>query len=303
MIRWRWASCGRVCLAAGCWWLATVDAPGHQDPRGDIHPQVSVADDKFVVDFQTSVPDEVGAMTATPPLFRMIFTADGKLFAPRHPVDRRRSYTELGPVGLYGRSFRIGDSTMIFPGDQAGQPGYLLRTADGKVTRVSLPWPKQVSLWLLEDALPVPAGIAMTGKEGEPNMRHPDGGPLKFYWFAHESTAAPVILTIGATACIYSFPVASNLAFAGGRFWVAAMVPASPEASDEEADGLRLALWSWQPGDKDGRVEFLDSPVHWNCRLSLATIGDRLCLAYHCATRESYYGDQARIVTVFREAK
>ena len=55
----------------------------------------------------------------------------------------------------------------------------------------------------------------MTGREGAPD---PEGGPLKFYLLAHNSTDAPATLTIGATACIYCFPVAPNVAFAGGRF-------------------------------------------------------------------------------------
>ena len=90
--------------------------------------------------------------------------------------------------------------------------------------------------------------------------------------------------------------MASNLAFAGGKFWVAYM-------KGEGEDGVKLRLWSWKPGDKEARNEVLDSPGFWNSHLSLAAIGDRLCLAYHCAEASGPKYDVARIVTVFRDAK
>ena len=263
----------------------------HSDPWGDIHPQVLVMNDKFAIDFNTSRADQQETFTAARPVQRVIYTADGKLFAPRHPLHRDRSYSEMGPAGIYGTSARLGDSTIIFQGRQSGQPDYLLKSADGKFTRVRLPWPDHVSLSLLENVLVVPEGIAMTGKEGKD---HSPNDPLRFYWFAHESTGKPALLTIGPTACIYQFPVASNLAFAGGRFWLAYMRPTKED--------LKLALWSWKPGDKAARVEDLDSPADWNSDLSLAAIGDRLCLAYHCVNSREYPGN-AEIVTVFRKAE
>jgi hypothetical protein len=259
---------------------------GHSDPWGDIHPQVSVVDGRFAIVFNTSLPDRVADYSDEKPVYRMIFEADGRLFTPRHPLERRRSWQEMAPVGLYGREMRLGDSTVILQGNSSGRPDYLLKSADGKTTRVRLPWPKDLSLHLFEDAVVTAEGIAITGKERE---------PLKFYWFAHEETVAPVVLTIGTTACIYDFPVASNIAFAGGRFWVAFMRP-------EGSEDLKLALWSWKPGEKDGRVEILDSPAYWNSHLSMAAIGDRLCLAYHCEVPVSS-DRNARIVTVFRKAE
>jgi hypothetical protein len=280
------AMAGAVLLGGAGW------VHGHQDPRGDIHPQVSVMDGKFVIVFTNSQPNQESNYTDAIPIQRMIYTADGTLFAPRHPLQRKRSWRETGPVGLYGRAVRLGESTVIFQDDQAGQPGYLLKSPAGHLKRVRLPWPATVSLSLFEDALVVPEGIAITGKEGRDSS---ENDPLKFYWFSHESTAAPTILTIGVTACIYNFPVASNVAFAGGRFWVAYMRPT-------EKGGLKLALWSWRPGDHDGLVEILEAPADWNSHLSMAALGERLCLAYHCVNDHQYPGE-ARIVTVFRKAE
>ena len=188
----------------------------------------------------------------------------------------------------------MGESTVIFQGDQSPKPDYVLESPGGKLMRVRLPWPKSVSLSLFEDALVTSEGIAITGKEGGD---HREDDPLKFYWFAHEETGAPVILNLGATACIYEFPVASNIAFAGGRFWVAYMRPT------DDGQDLKLALWSWKPGEKDGRVVVLDSPAFWNSHLSMAAIGDRLCLAYHCVVPDRANNQNARIVTVFRKAE
>lgn len=274
------------------WWygmtlvflVITSVAPGHQDPLGDIHPQVSVVDGRFSVVFNTSIPDEPSDYLDTRPVYRMIFEKDGRMFAPRHPLAKRRPHWETGPVGLYGKPIRLGDSMLYF-GETGGAPqSYLLRNKEGKLRRVRLAWPKNITLQLLEGVTATDEGIAMTGKE--------DREILKFYWFAHDSVGEPKILTIGATACIYDFPVASNITFADGRYWVAFMRP------DEEA--LKLSMWSWKPGEEKGRVEDLDSPANWNSHLSMAAIGDQLCLAYHLADR---YPGVARIVTVFHKAE
>ncbi|HEY1120651.1 MAG TPA: hypothetical protein VGE67_03590 [Haloferula sp.] len=266
----------------------STPAPGHSDPWGDIHPQVEVVDGNFAITFNTSREDEAFDHTDQKKVSRVTYSPDGRLIAPRHPLERKRSWREMGPVGFYGRGVRFGDSTVIFEVDRNGQPGYLLKSPEANLSRVRLPWPKAVVLTLFEDATVTQDGIAITGKQDSEN--------LKFYWFPHESTDAPTILNIGTTVRIYDFPVASNLAFAGGRFWVAYM-------KSEKETGTKLRLWSWKPGEKEARDEALDSPGFWNSHLSLAAVGDRLCLAYHYVNEEREYEDAARIVTVFREAK
>ncbi len=266
---------------------------GHQDPRGDIHPQVSVVDGKFAIDFNRSAPDQDGNYSEEKPLQRVIFNANGTLFAPRHPLERKRSFTEMGPAGLYGKNVSLGESTLNFGDTQSAKPGYILKSPDGKLTKVSLPWPERINLTLFEDVVVTPKGIAITGKE--PGSEVEGNSPLHFYWFAHGETGPPVVVNIGPTACIYDFPVASNLAFAGGRFWVGLMRPVGEE--------LKVSLWSWKPGDKDGRMDILDSPADWNSHMSLAASGDQLCLAYHCVVRDANNTSDARIVTVFRKAE
>ncbi len=268
----------------------TAIAQGHQDPWGDIHPQVKVMDGKFAIDFNNSSRNRDSDYSEEKPLMRVIYNADGTLFAPRHPIGRKRSHTEMGPAGLYGMTVTLGESTLIFGSERSSQPGYILKRADGNLSKVALPWPEKTFLDLFEDVIATPEGIAITGKGIEDNRDE----TLGFHWFPHGGTGPPVKVDIGKTACIYDFPVASNLAFAGGRFWVGLMRPA-----DEK---IKLALWSWKPGEKEGRVEFPDSPGDWNSHLSLAAIGDRLCLAYHCVTPDKRGLEDSRIVTVFRKA-
>ncbi len=244
-------------------------------------------DGNFAIVFNTSMRSNREDFTDAKKVFRMVYSPEGRLIAPRHPLEKKRSWREVGPAGLYGKRMALGESTVILEGSYSPRPGYLLKSPEGRVTRVSLPWPGDVLLMLCEDAFVTADGLAITGKE--------DRDVLRFYWFAHESVEAPVRLRIGATCCIYDFPVASNIAFAGGRFWVAFM------RGDGE-DGGEVVMWSWKPGDEKGREQVLDAPAHWNSHLSLAAIGDRLCLAYHCA-QDGAYGADARIETVFMKAK
>jgi hypothetical protein len=269
----------------------TSMAKAHSDPWGDIHPHVSVLDGKFSIVFNTKVPDQNDDYSDAQPVNRMIFNHNGTLFSPRHPLDKKRAWDAHGSVELSGREIRLGNDTLIFRGSD-GQPGYFLRAFDGRTAEVRLPWPKDVSLVLFEDVMVTPAGIAITGRHADSSV---EGESLYFYWFAHEETTTGTVVRIGPTACIYDFPVASNIVFAGGRFWLAYM--------GEEKD-LKLMLWSWKPGEEEGRVEALDSPADWNSHLSMAAIGNRLCLAYHCVVNEkAEMRNHASIVTVFRNAE
>jgi len=273
--------------------LATLLSPSaalaHADPWGDLHPTVEVVDGNFAIHFNSSIRGSRDNYTGRRPVLVKIYSPEGKLLSPRHPIPGKRSWMAGGPVGLYGKHLVFGDTVMVFDPTRTGKPDYLLRDPDGEVTRHRLPWPKEVSLHHFKDVTVNSEGIAILGKE-DPEI-------LKFYWFEHGANRPPEIVTIGATDCIYTFPVASNIAYAGGRFWVAFMRDAAGKTKSE------LVMWSWKPGDAKARAEVLDSPAHWNCHLSMAAIGDWLCLAYHCATRESYYGTDARIFTVFKKAE
>ncbi len=274
-------------FVAGIAWQSSP-AFGHADPWGDLHPQVLVVDGNFVVHFTSSIPGQPDNYTGSQPVFAVVFSPEGKLLVPRHPLKANREWSSIGPAGLYGKHLVCGDTSFIFGSERSDKPGYFLKSSDGKLTRHHLPWPDTVSLDLFEDVVATADGFAITGKEDEEI--------LKFYWFEHGADRPPKTIVIGPTYCIYNFPVASNIAFADGRFWVAFM----RSAPKQDGKG-QLVLWSWKPGEEKAREEILNSPVHWNCHLSLAATHDHLCLAYHCATLNEYYGGDARIFTVFKK--
>lgn len=275
---------------AGAMLSLAIAAPAgaHSDPWGDIHPQVLVVDGNFAIDFNSHLPGGEANYTATESLCRMIYTPEGKLVSPRHRLERKRSYQENGSAGICGARLRLGDSELIFKGGGNGRPGYLIHSADGKTTPVRLPWPDKVTLTYVDDFTASPQGIAISGKEDRFN--------LKVYWFPFDSPGPPAVLELGGTYCIYDFPVASNLAWAGGKFWLAFMRGGGAD------DGGQLVLWSWKPGDAAGKEEILDSPAHWNSHLSLGAIGNKLCLAYHCERMQAMEL-RASIVTIFRTAE
>lgn len=273
-----------------------VSASAHSDPLGDIHPVVKAMDGKFSVVFSSQLPGEKSDYTTKDSVSRVIYNLDGSIFAPRHPLDQKRDWRDTGTVNSYGGTLRVNGSELIFSGT-TGKPGYVLKAPNGELTTVRLPWPEDVSLTLFENAIATEAGVAISGKTGS------DGGgrdSLKFFWFPYGGTAPPVTHDLGRTACIYNFPVASNIAFAGGKFWIAFMQPIG-EGEDSE---LKLVMWSWKPGDEKARVEVLDSPAFWNADLSLAASGNRLCLAYHCTVFTDLTKGEplAKIVTLFRDA-
>jgi hypothetical protein len=276
-----------ACTALALAWVPAAWA--HSDPLGDIHPQVLVVDGNFAIDFNAQIPGEENHAVSES-LVRVTYTSDGKLLAPRHRLERKRSHTEMGSAGIYGTTVRFGDSELIFDWDRSAMPGYLIKAPDGKLTPVRLPWPEKTTLSYVDDFTATPEGIAISGKE--------DRHRLKVYWFPFASTGPPAALDLGVTCCIYDFPVASNLTWAGGKFWLAFM---RGEGKGEEAR-VKLVLWSWKPGYPAGKEEVLDSPGHWNSHLSLGAIGKQLCLAYHC---EQLHGEEQRasIITIFRTAE
>jgi hypothetical protein len=287
-----WATCLSMLVLITILFLPSP-ANGHADPWGDLHPKVHVKNGNFEIHFNSSFRGQTANYTGRRSISSKVFSPDGKILSPRHQLPFQRSWASGGAVGLYGKQMSVGDTTFIFGSSRSEKPGYLMKTGKGKLTRHRLPWPKDVSLDLFEDVVATSDGMAISGKE--------DHYILKFYWFEHGADRPPVTFTIGHTYCIYNFPVASNIAYAGGRFWLAFM--RSGRKNDAEEYTGQLVLWSWKPGDEKPREALLDSPVHWNCSLSMAAIGDRLCLAYHCATADDYYGGDARIFTVFKKAE
>ena len=99
-------------------------ATAHSDPWGDTHPQVQVVDGKFAIVFNSSLPDERENFTDEKKVFRTVYTAEGVLVAPRHPLKTKRSWRATGPAGLYGKQMQLGESALWLDSSRSGRPGY-----------------------------------------------------------------------------------------------------------------------------------------------------------------------------------
>jgi hypothetical protein len=98
-------------------------ADGHQDPVGDIHPQVLVKDGHFAIVFQSPRQDQSEGLSGRYNVVRTIYSPEGKLIVPRHPLAKRRSWDETGPVWRTGGQMRLGDEIVTLSGVQSGKPG------------------------------------------------------------------------------------------------------------------------------------------------------------------------------------
>ena len=67
---------------------------------------------------------------------------------------------------------------------------------------------------------------------------------------------------------------------------------------NHKKDKFECVISTWKPGEKKPKEIILDKPADWNSHLSLAKIGNHLCLAYHCLGGNDYF-DRSRIITVF----
>ena len=70
-------------LAGTVWMLMAPFSFAHQDPVGDVHPSVRVENGLFAVYFSNNMIGDSNDRS----FFRAVYSSDGQLVAPRHPVD------------------------------------------------------------------------------------------------------------------------------------------------------------------------------------------------------------------------
>lgn len=266
--------------------VSAPPAPAHEDPRGDVHPQVRVEKGNFAIYFYSN--DERHDSDTQPPPLRVVYSPTGELLAPRHhvaevPQDEWASRLHGGdiPVAAGGESLSFPPYSRLFH----GKPFYTVKK-NGRTERHSLPWPDGVEISDLHGIIADERSIMIAAKAG--------GNLLSFYWFSRVGFQLPTIVKIGSPATIYDFPVASNTVFAGGKYWLAWMRP-----GEEKTE---VVLSSWKPGDAEAEQVVLKTPGNWNSDLSLAATGDVICLAYHCSAAGVYPG-RSSIITAFHPLK
>jgi hypothetical protein len=253
----------------------------HQDPLGDVYPNVKVENGNFAIYFTNNTRE---TETRRAPLLRVVYSPEGKLLAPRHETGVIPSLDdELGTAAK--QEFHLRDETLGFEGDiHEGRPSYVL-TKNGKKEFHRLSWPEKFSgtfeaMWADSDSICVATITNQT---------------LFLNHFDRHRFAPPETVQVteaDALPFIWDFPVVSNLVRVGDRYCIAW------PRYNKTADIFECVISTWKPGEKRTKEIILDQPADWNSHLSMAVIGTRLCLAYHCLPGGKYF-PLSKIITVF----
>lgn len=252
-----------------------------------MHPEVHIESGNFAVYFNTNAVSD-RYFQGEQPIFRILYSPEGRLLAPRHSVKiKPQKALEIDVERFHNEK---PNATIFLPG--------------GKKQIVALAWPKDTRVNLVESSSLSSNHIALAVKlMDEEEDQTPDRLALglreKFfvYLFPREGFTKPERFLIGEPATIYEFPIASNVVFAKGKFWIAWVRPPK-----KKADKYAMVLSSMEPGSGKTVQRILNAPADWNSHLSLAVIGDRLCLAYHCSVNHEYPGT-SEIITSFVKAE
>lgn len=251
----------------------------HSDPLGDIYPNVHVEHGNFVIDFENNEQQ-----TESDPVFRMIFSPDGLLLAPRHYRAPKRSLEEtMGDAAK--NTAQVGDEKIEFSDARGTNPTYTINK-NGKTEKHTLPWPDDFSgafeaMWAKADRI----CVAAISRER-----------MYLLEFDRHHFTPPKMVEVsepGALPFIWNFPVMSNVVRIGSHYYVAWMRLTADRQKYE------CVISTWKPGEDKEREIILTEPADWNSHLSLGVIDDRLCLAYHCLGGEESM-PKSKIYTIFR---
>jgi hypothetical protein len=280
----RWFSATR--LAVALIGISTIGSPiqteAHSDPLGDVYPNVQVRNGNFVIDFDNNdnKSDNHDAR-----VFRIIYAPDGTLLAPRHMHGGKRSLQDvIGEVAK--NTVRVGDELLEFSQERrSGQPAYTITKNGNKESR-RLAWPENYEC-AFEAAAADDRTICIASVTNQMLF-------LSYFDRSHSSAPETVQVTKkDELPFIWDFPVVSNLIQIGRRYCIAW------PRFNTKSEKFECVISTWKPGEKQPKEIVLDQPADWNSHLSLAKIGNKLCLAYHCLAGDDYL-DRSRIITVFQ---
>jgi len=248
--------------------LMSLPLLGHQDPPGDLHPIVRVENGNFAIYFRNNTLGDEAPNVGERPQFRVVHSATGELLAPRHRAPSQVEEERRSP-GTYGAVLSVGDERLTFTQDLLHERPSYLRTIDGRTERRRLAWPGDLKLNYVHDVIAEERSLVFAATLGRATLR--------LFHFSRDTFDAPAIAELGEATTIYDFPGASNLVYAGGRYWIGWM------RVDRVAEAVVTVLTSWKPGTNPVHTA-LNLPSDWNVNLSLAATNEHLCLAYHCGT-------------------
>jgi hypothetical protein len=270
------------CLIVCC---VATPCDAHSDPRGDIYPNVKVERGNFVIDFENN-EDQFTRNPRAPfessLLLRMIYSPEGVLLAPRHLHRGTRGLNDT--LGYPAKTEAIVGTEKISIERSPGGPPCYMTKKNGKREEHRLAWPEGYKCAFEAFAADADSICVAVVADSKLFLHHFD---------RHQFTPPKTIqVTEQSTlSFIWDFPVVSNLVFVGGRYCIA-----WPRYKKDV--GFECVISTWKPGEERPKEIILNEPADWNSHLSLAVIGDRLCLAYH--TLSGQYQPVSKIVTAFR---
>lgn len=281
----------RRLLAATLLLIVPCTAIAHQDPLGDVYPRVKVENGNFAIYFFNNSRQANSSeydMSGNNPVYRMVYSPTGKLLGPRAACPALRSDALWqGASMVYGRKISLQNERVIFDPDLLrSKPSYLIER-NGKTEHRRLPWPEEIKIDDVADVLVDERSLLVSATT-------PDR-LLRLFCFDRAKFESPAMAVVGEPAFIYDFPRASKVILAAGRYWL------SWVRFNQAKGKYETVLSSWKPGEEKPRATVLETPSDFNTELSMAAIGDRLCVAYHCSIGGAFFGS-SQIITAFPAA-
>jgi hypothetical protein len=285
-----------------------IPGQAHEEPPGDVRPQVLVAQGLFHVVFYSNV----AINSRETPMLRTVYTPEGKVLIPRHQVtgallpklsEQMNGADIRKPEGSPTVKCAVSDAALSDvialsqPNAGKRQRVVLSETVQG-VPRVQplplvLPEPAEIT-----DSWIGKTHVALLWTETDLTNPNDQKSLLRFGWVRRDEFTEPDIKLLGASAQVYGSSIASHLVWCNGRLWVAwvRLNPANGPGRFFEA-----MLSCYDPVTNQAENKALPGPACWNSQVSLATTNGWLCAAWQC-TLDAASGGTSQIITAFEKA-
>ncbi len=249
--------------------LAPVVALAHRDLAGDVRPEVRVVDGTFVVRFTNNVEGKD---------YETVLTPRGEITIARRAA--------RGPVGGRPLGFEVRGSGHAYavelgsPRTTSGVRAYTVRHTgpSGAVSAFDLRWSDDVDRFVSDARAWKDDLVLLTFS--------PDDGRLRLDRFDAEGAQAGSV-SLGSSAYVYTFPIASGIAVYRNAYVVAWV------ASPEEGFAALNLSW-WNPATGESSTIVVEPRVYWNTAVSLGVIGDDILVAYHDLPKATPQGPPRR---------
>ncbi len=279
----RWCVC--------CFFFTLAFASAHEDPRGEIHPNLFKTANGFRLEYTSDEVGSIKSLRARTFNHELAVVEDRLLEESEFEsiVFERRKDCMFYADGMWHRLIGISDSVIVTYHDDGKQEtrrvGWPLRALDVEDVAVVGPIVCCLTMKLASDPFPISDGL---GDESEDMFGEPDGG-LHVHSFSIHSLKRQEPIFIGVPDRIYEFPTCSELEVFEDRVglaWARYVEDADPAWTRE------LVLSVWEPGETDITHHVLDPKITWNTHISMAKDEEKLVVAYH--DQEEFRG-RARI--------